>query len=162
MLAEAIFDHLESLFSPQALAIFEDPSINPRHSMSFSRGELYPTQNYPETFWEWASQFDTSESIIPLAINTCNWNHTRDLGGDSYIMMLDNTPIKRTYLLIQSVHARTAHNIYEESYDAMQLAAARWQCIRAEKMPRKRSGTEIFVKRNMLMRLANASALSKI
>ncbi|HAS6996891.1 TPA: diguanylate cyclase [Vibrio parahaemolyticus] len=133
LLAEAIFDQLENLFSPHAIAIFEDPLTNPRCSVSFSRGELYPIQKYPEIFWEWACQFDTSESIIPLAINTCNWNHTQDLGGDSYIMMLDNTPIKRTYLLIQSVQARTAHNIYEESYDAMQLAAARWQCIRAEK-----------------------------
>ncbi|MCV5989988.1 hypothetical protein OFO94_28390, partial [Escherichia coli] len=97
LLAEAIFDQLENLFSPNAIAIFEDPLTNPRCSVSFSRGELYPIQKYPEIFWDWACQFDTSESIIPLAINTCNWNHTQDLGGDSYIMMLDNTPIKRTY-----------------------------------------------------------------
>ncbi|OXD85499.1 hypothetical protein CA163_40640, partial [Vibrio parahaemolyticus] len=70
-----MFDQLENLFSPHAIAIFEDPLTNPRCSVSFSRGELYPIQKYPEIFWDWACQFDTSESIIPLAINTCNWNH---------------------------------------------------------------------------------------
>lgn len=133
LLAEAIFEHLEQHFSPSAIAIFDDPLTNPSWTVRFSRGDLFPLQNYPEAFWDWANQFDTSESIIPLAINTCNWNHVQDLGGESYIMMLDNTPIKRTYLLIQNVQARSAHNIYEESYDAMQLSAARWQCVRAEK-----------------------------
>ncbi|AXY02763.1 GGDEF domain-containing protein [Vibrio alfacsensis] len=133
LLAEAIFQYLEQHFGPSAIAIFDDPLTNPLDSLRFVQGEFYSIRKYPEPFWEWASQFDTSESIIPLAINTCNWNHTDDLGGESYIMMLDNTPIKRTYLLIQNVHEHTAHNIYEQSYDAMQLAASRWQCIRAEK-----------------------------
>lgn len=133
LLAEAIFKHLEQHFSPGAIAIFDDPLTNSSGSVRFSRGNLFPIKKYPQAFWEWANQFDTSESIIPLAINTCNWNHAQDLGGESYIMMLDNTPVKRTYLLIQNVQARSAHNIYEESYDAMQLSAARWQCIRAEK-----------------------------
>ncbi|WP_154217575.1 hypothetical protein, partial [Vibrio parahaemolyticus] len=44
LLAEAIFDQLENLFSPHAIAIFEDPLTNPRCSVSFSRGELYPIQ----------------------------------------------------------------------------------------------------------------------
>ncbi len=133
LLAKAIFTHLDQKFAPDAAAIFDDPLTRSSSSVRFSRGDLFPIHDYPQRFWKWASQFDTSEGLIPLVINTCNWNYAQDLGGESYIMMLDNTPTKRVYLLIQNVQACSAHNIYEESYDAMQLLAARWQCIRAEK-----------------------------
>ncbi|NOH47921.1 GGDEF domain-containing protein [Vibrio rotiferianus] len=133
LLAEAIFEYIQNLISPQAIVIFDDPLTKPSDNIRFSIGEISPLANYPSDFWTWAEQFDTSESLIPLAINTCSWSFVEDHGGDSYIMMLDNAPLKRTYLLIQGVKSGTAHNIYEESYDVMQLAASRWQCIRAEK-----------------------------
>ncbi|EJL6393144.1 GGDEF domain-containing protein [Vibrio navarrensis] len=132
-MAQTIFEFLSELVGPKAMAIFDDPLINTSFTLQYSHGEPCSLSEFPATFWPWAGQFDTSESLIPLAINTCNWDHQQPLGGASYIMMLDNYPMLRTYLLIQGVNEGSAHHIYEETHDVMQLAAARWQCIRAEK-----------------------------
>ncbi|MDF2152685.1 diguanylate cyclase [Vibrio sp. CAU 1672] len=132
LLAETIFDHLQQLFSPSAIAVIDELPHQAERQVRFSVGNLEPLAGYPDSFWDWARKFDTSESLIPLAINTCNWEHRATLGGDSYIMMLDNSPFQRTYLLIQNVEAGSAHSLYEQTYDPMQLVASRWQCLRAE------------------------------
>ncbi|ENO1847632.1 TPA: GGDEF domain-containing protein [Vibrio vulnificus] len=133
LLAETMFEYLAELMEVDAMAIFDDPCVNTSLSLRFWSGQPAPLVDFPSSFWQWARQFDTSESLIPLAINTCNWDHRDLLGGNSYIMMLDNFPMLRTYILIQGVKAGSADHIYEKTHDAMQLIAARWQCIRAEK-----------------------------
>ncbi len=133
LLADIIFEYLSQLLEPKAIVIFDDPSVNTSCEVTYSDGDLFPIQSYPQTFWQWACQFDTSESLIPFALNRCQWDHQSLLGGDSFIMMLDNSPAMRTYMVIQGVTNGNSHHVYEESHDAMQLAAARWQCIRAEK-----------------------------
>ncbi|ELL0560952.1 GGDEF domain-containing protein [Vibrio vulnificus] len=133
LLAETMFEYLAELMEVDAMAIFDDPCVNTSLSLRFWSEQPAPLVDFPSSFWQWTRQFDTSESLIPLAINTCNWDHRDLLGGNSYIMMLDNFPMLRTYILIQGVKAGSADHIYEKTHDAMQLIAARWQCIRAEK-----------------------------
>ncbi|MCF8780067.1 GGDEF domain-containing protein [Vibrio sp. IRLE0018] len=133
LLAETMFDYLSKLLQVEAMVIFDDPSVNQSLSVRFSSGEPASLIDFPSAFWQWARQFDTSESLIPLAINTCSWDYTTLLGSNSYIMMLDNFPMLRTYILIQGVKVGSTDDVYEKTHDVMQLVAARWQCIRAEK-----------------------------
>lgn len=132
LLAETLFEYLSNLLQIEAMAIFDDPSVNTSLSVRFSYGKPASLIDFPASFWQWAKQFDTSESLIPLAINTCQWDYSPILGSNSYIMMLDNYPMLRTYLVIQGVKSGSANDIYETTHDVMQFTAARWQCIRAE------------------------------
>ncbi|WP_394246279.1 GGDEF domain-containing protein [Vibrio profundi] len=133
LLSEFIFGYLFEVLNPKGIAIYSDPAISGHHVPLYSLGELTPLENYPATFWPWASQFDTADGVIPLAINTCQWDHSEDLGGESFILMLDNAPASRTYLIVEGCEEEKANSAFETNLDVLQLAAARWQCIRAEK-----------------------------
>ncbi|MGL5108618.1 MAG: GGDEF domain-containing protein [Vibrio ordalii] len=133
MLAEATFDFLQSFISPKSMRIFHAPTLNKRHESLFEYNLPTALQKYPNTFWNWAAQFDTSDGLIPLAINTCNWDYRSVMGGESSLFMLDNHPDLRTYLLLEAIDNVNIHAKTESGeLDCLQLIAARWQCLRAE------------------------------
>lgn len=133
LLADSLFEYLLQLLTPQGIGIFIEPESVLNRVPMYECGELSSLDDYPETFWPWVSQFDTADGVLPMAINTCNWDHSEVLGGESFILMLDNSPDYRTYLIIQNCAAVKVNQTYSDGFDVLQLAAARWQCIRAEK-----------------------------
>ncbi|MGL4225619.1 MAG: diguanylate cyclase domain-containing protein [Vibrio sp.] len=117
----------------QAAAIVRAPSQFSTAEVLFSDGDFVGLEDYPEVFWVWAAQFDTSDGMIPFAINTCRWDYLSIMGGESFILMLDNHPQHRTYLIIQAVCAEQVHLCTQSGeLDFLQLIAAKWQCLRAE------------------------------
>lgn len=133
LLAESLFDYLIKMLGPQGIGIFSEPIPESDSLPLFSYGELTSLDHYPSTFWPWVSQFDTADGVLPMSLNTCKWEHSKALGGESFIMMLDNAPACRTYLIIQNCIAEKVNQTFDQGLDGLQLAAARWQCIRAEK-----------------------------
>ncbi|CAK2758664.1 Putative GGDEF family protein (fragment) [Vibrio crassostreae] len=133
LLAESLFDYLTKMLAPKGIGIFAEPIPEVDSFPLFSYGELTSLANYPATFWPWVSQFDTADGVLPMSINTCKWEHMKVLGGESFIMMLDNAPACRTYLIVQNCNAQHINQTFDQDLDVLQLAAARWQCIRAEK-----------------------------
>ena len=133
LLADSLFEYLSHLLDPHGIGIFVEPASLSNRTPMYQCGELTSLNNYPATFWTWVSQFDTADGVLPMAINTCNWDHFDALGGESFILMLDNCPSCRTYLIIQNCAAERVNQTFRDGFDVLQLAAARWQCIRAEK-----------------------------
>ncbi|MGL6171372.1 MAG: diguanylate cyclase domain-containing protein [Vibrio sp.] len=133
MLAETSFEYLITYLQSQAAAIVRAPSQFSTAEVLFSDGDFVGLEDYPEVFWVWAAQFDTSDGVIPFAINTCRWDYLPIMGGESFILMLDNHPQHRTYLIIQAVCAEQVHLCTQSGeLDFLQLIAAKWQCLRAE------------------------------
>lgn len=133
MLAETSFEYLITYLQSQAAAIVRAPSQFSTAEVLFSDGDFVGLEDYPEVFWVWAAQFDTSDGVIPFAINTCRWDYLPIMGGESFILMLDNHPQHRTYLIIQAVCAEQVHWCTQSGeLDFLQLIAAKWQCLRAE------------------------------
>jgi diguanylate cyclase (GGDEF)-like protein len=133
LLADSLFEYLSQLLHPQGIGIFLEPESALSRTPMYQCGELSSLHDYPATFWTWVSQFDTADGVLPMVINTCNWDHVAVLGGESFILMLDNSPSYRTYLIIQNCSAERVNQTFSDGFDVLQLAAARWQCIRAEK-----------------------------
>ncbi|MCG9629701.1 GGDEF domain-containing protein [Vibrio sp. Isolate30] len=133
LLADSLFEYLSHLLDPQGIGIFVEPASTSTRTPMYQCGDLSCLNSYPATFWSWVSQFDTADGVLPMAINTCNWDHFDVLGGESFILMLDNCPSCRTYLIIQNCAAEKVNQTFSDGFDVLQLAAARWQCIRAEK-----------------------------
>ena len=102
LLAESLFDYLVKVLAPNGIGIFAEPTPESDEFPLFSYGELTSLANYPASFWPWVAQFDTTDGVLPMAINTCKWEHMKVLGGESFIMMLDNAPASRTYLIVQN------------------------------------------------------------
>ncbi|WP_277206427.1 sensor domain-containing diguanylate cyclase [Vibrio misgurnus] len=133
MLAETNFEYLITYLQSQAAAIVRAPSQFSTAEVLFSDGDFVGLEDYPEVFWVWAAQFDTSDGVIPFAINTCRWDYLPIMGGESFILMLDNHPQHRTYLIIQAVCTEQVHLCTQSGeLDFLQLIAAKWQCLRAE------------------------------
>ena len=133
LLAECLFGYLAQILCPKGIGIFTNPSSTTTQSPLFSSGKVSSLDVYPSTFWQWVSQFDTADGVLPMAINTCQWEHVEKLGGESFIMMLDNAPASQTYLVIQNCDPGKISQAFVGHLDVLQLTAFRWQCIRAEK-----------------------------
>ncbi|MEZ8776249.1 GGDEF domain-containing protein [Vibrio splendidus] len=133
LLAESLFGYLVEVLAPKGIGVFTEPTPEGDSLPLFCCGELTSLDKYPSTFWPWVSQFDTADGVLPMSINTCKWEHMEVLGGESLIMMLDNAPACRTYLIVQNCNAQQINQTFDQDLDVLQLAAARWQCIRAEK-----------------------------
>lgn len=132
MLADNIFEYLTLYLKSSAAGIVR---ITPQSSVEvvLSDGAFVGVEAYPEPFWTWAGQFDTSDGLIPFAINTCGWDYLPVMGGESFVLMLDSHPKHRAYLIVQAACAESVHNSTESGeLDFLQLIAARWQCLRAE------------------------------
>ncbi|BCL73507.1 GGDEF domain-containing protein [Vibrio nigripulchritudo] len=134
MIADGMFQFLSESFSPKAMYFVRDPSLGKQLSPSYSKGSFTSPHCFPGSFWTWAAQFDTSDGLIPLEINTCSWNYLDALGGECLIMMVDNHPEWRTYLFIEKVELEKYQvNSAESFVDILNIASARWQCLRAER-----------------------------
>ena len=96
LLAEFLFGYLAKVLVPKGMGIFTEPIPEGDSLPLFSYGDLTSLANYPATFWPEGSQFDTADGVLPMSINTCRWEHMKVLGGESFIMMLDNAPACRT------------------------------------------------------------------
>lgn len=132
-LANALFQYLDELIEPEHVGIFTQSKSTVPNDFLFKHGQPASLSQYPETFWTWASQFDTSDSLISLALNTCQWQYTDVMAQDSYIFMLDNHPESRTYLIIENIKAAQLNELNEKNQlDGLQIIASRWQCVRAE------------------------------
>ncbi|NVD08417.1 diguanylate cyclase [Vibrio sp. JPW-9-11-11] len=132
-LANALFQYLEQVLTPKHMAIFSEPKDAQPAELLYAYGQPASLNDYPGTFWAWVCQFDTSDGLIPLAMNTCQWRYRTIMGAHSYIFMLDNHPGKRIYLVVESLKASSLDTLNESrQLDALQIIAARWQCVRAE------------------------------
>jgi len=132
-LANALFQYLDELVEPENIGIFAELKGGQIGEFLYQRGQPLPILRYPETFWAWVSQFDTSDGLIPLAMNTCQWDYAVSMGTDSYIFMLDNHPERRIYLIIESLNVDKLNQLNQTHYlDTLQVIASRWQCVRAE------------------------------
>lgn len=134
MLAETTFEYLTTFLLSQSAGIVRAPSQEiAGQALLLSSNTFTPLEAYPEAFWAWAAQFDTSDGLIPFAINTCHWNYLPVMGGESFLFMLDNHPQHRTYLIIQAACSDKVHlSTQSGELDFLQLIAAKWQCLRAE------------------------------
>lgn len=133
MLADTSFEYLTTFLKSQAAGIVRASSPQSSVEIVLSHGDFVDLEAYPEAFWAWAAQFDTSDGLIPFAINTCRWDYLPTMGGESFILMLDNHPRHRTYLVIQAACAENVHLTTQSGeLDFLQLIAAKWQCLRAE------------------------------
>ncbi|OAJ95073.1 sensor domain-containing diguanylate cyclase [Vibrio bivalvicida] len=132
-LANALFQYLDELVEPENIGIFAELKGGQIGEFLYKRGQPLPILRYPETFWAWASQFDTSDGLIPLAMNTCQWEYVVNMGADSYIFMLDNHPERRIYLIVESMNVEKFSQLNQNQYfDTLKVMASRWQCVRAE------------------------------
>ncbi|MGD8171860.1 GGDEF domain-containing protein [Vibrio sp. TRT 21S02] len=132
-LANSLFQFVDEILEPKAGGVFYEPknSASPIHL--YTMGSPVSLDAYPETFWTWASQFDTSDGLLPLAMNTCHWDYQQTLDSNTYVFMLDNHPEMRTYLVLESINTELLHQANKNhSIDTLQLIASRWQCVRAE------------------------------
>lgn len=132
LLAEVLFAHLQQELNPEGAFIFRDPVHSSRTVPLFSVGSFSSIISYPSTFWSWAAQFDTSEGWTPIIMNGCEWDE-KYKHEHTYIMMLDNSAASRTYLIIQGVDEKVSQDDLHFTFDFLQIAAAKWQCVRAEK-----------------------------
>lgn len=134
IVADIVFDFLAKRVNPRAMYFIQDPLLVPEANPLYFRGDYTPVVSFPETFWRWASQFDTSENLIPLEINTCAWNYQDALGGECYIMMFDNHHDWRTYLFVEAVDPKCVEDqCFRLDLDVLNFVASRWQCLRAER-----------------------------
>ncbi|MGO2318995.1 MAG: GGDEF domain-containing protein, partial [Vibrio toranzoniae] len=99
LLAESLFEYLVGVLIPKGIGIFTEPKPESESLLLFSFGNLTPLSIYPAPFWSWISQFDTADGMLPMATNPCLWEHIDVLGGESFIMVLDNASDCRTYLM---------------------------------------------------------------
>ncbi|MCW8333716.1 sensor domain-containing diguanylate cyclase [Vibrio paucivorans] len=133
-LANLMFASIDDLLSPRAASVIVSPSMHSSGQLLFTHGECTSIAKYPDTFWNWAAQFDTSDSVLPLAINTCKWDYLSLMGGESFIFMLDNHPDMRTFLVIEAADRDTFTRLEQSGrLDFLMLIASRWQCVRAER-----------------------------
>lgn len=133
LLAEFLFEYLVGVLIPKGVGIFTEPKLESESLLLFSFGNLTPLSSYPAPFWSWISQFDTADGMLPMATNPCLWEHMDVLGGESFIMVLDNASDCRTYLMAHNCNTEKLNQAFERRFDILLLAAARWQGIRAEK-----------------------------
>lgn len=132
-LANALFQFIDELVEPLSMGVFNELKLEQQADFLHQYGEPTPVSTYPETFWTWASQFDTSDGLIPLAMNTCQWDYFEVMGAHSYVFMLDNHPEMRTYLIIENLDAEKLNLLNQsQQLDVLQVIASRWQCVRAE------------------------------
>ncbi|WP_295891456.1 GGDEF domain-containing protein [uncultured Vibrio sp.] len=133
-LAHLLFSYLENLLSPKAMTVVHEPLVGNEAKVLHSHAKGLDFSAYPNSFWAWASQFDTSDSFLPLSINTCDWDPVKLMGGESYLYMLDNHPSSRTYLIVEGVDGGEFTQLdHQKQFDCLVIIASRWQCIRAEK-----------------------------
>ncbi len=134
LIAEGLFGFLSTHFFPNAMYFVTVPNNNPALKPKFGRGEFVCPTEFPLSFWNWASTFDTSDGLIPLEINTCEWDYKADLHGECFLMMFDNHPEWRTYLFIEAVDPdKYEASSTKDFLDILNFSAARWQCLRAER-----------------------------
>ncbi len=132
-LANSLFQYLDELVEPESIGVFAERTSECGQKFLFKRGLPTTIASYPETFWAWVSQFDTSDGLIPLAMNTCHWEYTEIMDKDSYVFMLDNHPEMRTYLIIEGLKVERLNELNQTLHlDSLQVIASRWQCVRAE------------------------------
>lgn len=132
-LANSLFQYLDELVEPESIGVFAERTSESGQKFLFKRGIPTTIASYPETFWAWVSQFDTSDGLIPLAMNTCQWEYTEIMDKDSYVFMLDNHPEMRTYLIIEGLKVERLNELNQTLHlDSLQVIASRWQCVRAE------------------------------
>ncbi|WP_425667638.1 GGDEF domain-containing protein [Vibrio tubiashii] len=132
-LANSLFQYLDELVEPESIGVFAERTSESGQKFLFKRGIPTTIASYPETFWAWVSQFDTSDGLIPLAMNTCHWEYTETMHKDSYVFMLDNHPEMRTYLIIEGLKVERLNELNQTLHlDSLQVIASRWQCVRAE------------------------------
>ncbi|MGF1696596.1 GGDEF domain-containing protein [Vibrio lamellibrachiae] len=133
-LAHILFTYLDDILQPQAMTIVNEPVPGKQAEALHSHNQGLDFSQYPSSFWAWAAQFDTSDSFLPLAINTCNWDPVTLMGGESYIFMLDSHPSTRTYIVVEGVDSSVFTGLdHQSQFDCLVILASRWQCLRAER-----------------------------
>ena len=133
-LSHILFTYLESTLQPLAMSIVSVPLKGTHAKTLYEHSKGYPLASYPKSFWAWASQFDTSDNFLPLAINTCNWDPVAVMGGDAYIFMLDCHSPMRTYIIVEGVDGALFTQLDQlEKFDCLAIVSSRWQCIRSER-----------------------------
>ncbi|NAW69483.1 diguanylate cyclase [Vibrio sp. V27_P1S3P104] len=133
MLADVMFSFLQQQLLPQAILVFYPPSVTQCFECLFKLGQPLEVTHYPDDFWTWAAQFDSSDSLIPFATNPCQWNYKQLIAEETYLFTLDNHNERRAYLVLEGVNEqRVAQMMAAGELECLHLLAARWQCIRAE------------------------------
>lgn len=133
MLTDVMFPFLQQLLLPQAMVVFYAPSTASQPECLFKSGQPFELTQYPDAFWTWVAQFDSSDSLIPFATNTCQWNYQEVIAEEAYLLTLDNHNGRRLYLVLEGVEeSHVAQMMAAGELESLHLLAARWQCIRAE------------------------------
>ena len=132
-LASSLFQYIDELLGVEHIGVFSEPKGGNSAEFLYKKGEPADLELYPKTFWTWVSQFDTSDGLLPLKMNTCQWAYEQHMSSESYVFMLDNHPEMRTYLIAENVDPqRISQSNESNQLEALQIIAARWQCVRAE------------------------------
>ncbi|EGA68720.1 GGDEF family protein [Vibrio sinaloensis DSM 21326] len=132
-LANSLFQFIDELLAAEHIAVFRQPKGCHNNDFLYHKGQPASLDIYPDTFWTWVAQFDTSDGLLPLKMNTCQWKYCEHMSAESYVFMLDNHPEMRTYLVLENVNPeRVGQANQNNQLEALQIIAARWQCVRAE------------------------------
>lgn len=133
VLAISIFDYMEELLKADALSVVCEQDFFGEQRVVSSRGNPSQPRSYPDKFWSWVAQFDTSDGMIPLSLARHHFTSFCQNNLDTYIFVLDNYNNARTYLIIENIDAeKVTHASEGSALDLMQVMASRWQCLRAE------------------------------
>ncbi|RJX75349.1 GGDEF domain-containing protein [Vibrio sinensis] len=131
-LADLLFKCAYELIEPEAMVFFSQ-SRHQGQTALFHSGVPTELAHYPQTFWTWVAQFDTSDGLIPLAMNNFQWDYDLVIDTNTYVFMIDNHPEKRTYIVFENVNSERLQTVSQDkTLDILQIFAARWQCVRAE------------------------------
>jgi len=132
-LANSLFQYIDELLGAEHIGVFKEPKGEGTNGFLYSKGSPADLSLYPDTFWTWIAQFDTSDGLLPLKMNTCQWQYNQHMSAESYVFMLDNHPERRIYLVAENVNPELVSSANQNNeLEALQIIAARWQCVRAE------------------------------
>lgn len=133
LLSHLLFEYVEEQLQTDRICIFHEPKSRFSGEFLYQKGEPTPLNLYPDSFWSWVAQFDTSDGLIPMIMSSSHWDGTEALAEESHVFMLDNRPDMRTYMVIESVSAEKVSTANQSNeLETLQIFAARWQCVRAE------------------------------
>ncbi|MGF1911705.1 GGDEF domain-containing protein [Vibrio kasasachensis] len=132
-LANSLFAYLDEIIEAKAICIVSEQDNLATNKIVYRQREPMEPASYPETFWSWAAQFDTSDGMIPISIAACQREPSENSGLNTYVFVIDNYSKSPTYLIIERANSEMITKATEgNSLDLLQIISSRWQCIRAE------------------------------
>lgn len=133
MLAQLLIQYVEEQLQTDRIYIFHQRRKSKQSHILYGNSPSHSIALFSELFWSWSSQFDMSDGLIPIVLNTDHKSRFGQQSEMSYMLVLDNHPDKRTYLVVENIATGLEQGISPRvEIEVLHMFAARWQCVRAE------------------------------